>query len=1054
MKRISLTILFLLLLAGRLHDSKAATKPSSEKETDTFVNSLGMKFVRIEAGSFLMGQKEGGDWDERSVHRVAITGPFWMAVTEVTNAQYEQFDCDHHKHRGKLGFSKQDDEAVVFVSWHDAVKFCEWLSKKEDKPYRLPTEAEWEYGCRAGTTTAYHTGNSLPKEFHENARISWFPDPAHSRKDAEPVPLTVGRTMPNPWGLLDMHGNVEEWCSDWYGPYSQDAQTDPVGFESGDFKVTRGGSHSTEILFLRSANRLAALPDDKSWLIGFRVVLGQMPDTKPFSVPSPPLNRQNVEQRIPDDLDKGPDTDKPYFKGPIEYVKIPPGSNGPMYSEHNHDPALVDCPNGDLLAIWYSCRDEPGRELAILASRLRYGAEDWEPASGFWDAPDRNDHAPALWFDGRDKIYHFNGLSAAATWGNLATVMRISTDSGATWSKAKLINPEHGLRHMPVESVFQTREGFIILPCDAVTGGNGGTAVHVSHDGGSTWADPGAGKPDPNFAEGSTGAWVAGIHAGVVQLRDGSLMAFGRGNNINGRMPTSISKDMGRTWTYSASEFQPISGGQRLILRRLYEGPILFISFADRKKGMIMPDAAGKQNRVYGMFAALSFDEGGTWPCKRLVTAGGPARKLDGGGNTGLFTMDETHAEPGGYLAATQTPNELIHLISSKQYYVFNPAWLKQLTPTAETEKPQKPDYSFVPGVVIDHSSAATGRYLGSPSLAVLPNGHYIASHDFFGPQTKEDCTAVFRSKDAGKTWEKLTELNGQYWSTIFVHKGALYLLGTSTHNGYVVIRRSTDGGLTWTAPKDQNTGLLVAQGEYHCAPVPVVTHKGRIWRAMEDRYPQKGWGSNLRSFVMSAPVDADLLKADSWTLSNRLSFDQKWPGTAWLEGNIVITPQNKLVNILRIECKDAEKAAIVHVSEDSKSVSFNPDKDFIDFFGGSNKFTIRYDGLTKRYWSLVNKQRNPTAYRNILMLVSSGDLRSWKVESIILHHPDSEKHAFQYIDWLFEGKDIIAVSRTAYDDGLGGAHTAHDANYITFHRIRNFRELTLEENHSNNKKE
>ncbi len=196
-----------------------------------------------------------------------------MAATEVTNAQYEQFDPEHRELRGKLGFSKQDDEAVVFVRWHDAVKFCEWLSKKEDKSYRLPTEAEWEHACRAGTTTAYHTGDSLPKEFHKNARISWFPDPSRSRKNAEPVPLTVGRTIPNPWGLFDMHGNVEEWCCDWYGPCARAAQTDPVGRVGGDFKVTRGGSHSTEMLFLRSANRLATLPEDKSWLIGFRIVL-------------------------------------------------------------------------------------------------------------------------------------------------------------------------------------------------------------------------------------------------------------------------------------------------------------------------------------------------------------------------------------------------------------------------------------------------------------------------------------------------------------------------------------------------------------------------------------------------------------------------------------------------------------------------------------------------------------------------------------------------------------------------------------------------------------
>jgi len=1006
---------------------------------DTFVNSLGMKFVRIEPGPFRMGQEEGGDWDEQPVHPVRISKPFFMAVTEVTNAQYEQFDPKHRPFRGKLGYSKRDDEAVVFINWYEANQFCQWLSQKEGKPYRLPTEAEWEYACRAGTTTAYHTGDSLPKEFHKNVGMSWFPDPARRRKGADPVPLVVAQTPPNPWGLFDMHGNVEEWCSDGYGPYEPTAQTDPVGRIDGDFKVTRGGSHSTEISFLRSANRLAALPEDKSWLIGFRVVLGDIPKTEPLPVPTPAMNRQNVNQQFRPDWSKGPDPDQPYFKGPIEYVKIPPGSDGPMYSRHNHDPALVDCPNGDLLAIWYSCRNEPGRELTILASRLRYGVEQWEPASVFWDAPDRNDHAPAFYSDGWGTIYHFNGLSAAATWGNLATVMRTSTDSGATWSTARLINPEHGLRHMPVESVFRTREGFILLPCDAVTGGRGGTSVHISRDQGDTWVDPGAGRPNPTFRAGTTGAWIAGIHAGVTQLKDGRLMAFGRGDNIDGRMPMSISEDMGKNWTYSASEFPPLGGGQRLILKRLQQGPILFVSFTDRKRGLMIRDPQGLDRRVFGMFAALSFDEGKTWPVKRLITDGGPAREIDGGGNTGKFIMDQTHAEPRGYLAATQTPDGLIHLISSKQYYTFNLAWLQQ----GADVQPSRNGVNWpVPGVVIDYSPAKTKKYIGSPSIAALPNGRYVASHDFFGPGTKMDRTAVFRSENAGKTWRKLTELDGQFWSSLFVHKEALYIIGTSRQYGQVVIRRSADGGQNWTIPNDEQSGLLMSEGQYHCAPVPVVVHDGRIWRAMEDRNPPEGWGTNFRAFVMSADVDADLLKADSWTVSNRSRFDQAWPGRAWLEGNIVVTPQNTLVNILRVENKEEELAAVAHVNQDGKSVIFDPEKDFIRFYGGTNKFTIGFDAVTNRYWSLVNKEKEPQAYRNNLVLVSSPDLRTWTVESVILRHPDSMNHAFQYIDWLFEGDDIIAVSRTAFDDGRGGAHRAHDANYLTFHRIENFRDL------------
>jgi len=636
-----------------------------------YANSIGMEFVRIKSGNFLMGNDaklpeeltEGkphtarGDFDERPVHRVTISQSFYIGIHEVTNAQYEQFDPKHGNLRGKLGFSSADDEAVVFVSWHDAVNFCEWLSEKDNLPYRLPTEAEWEYACRAGSTTAFHVGDSLPKEFHKYVGRSWFPDPDRHHKD-EVVSLTVGQNIPNAWGIYDMHGNVEEWCYDWYSTYEAGDQVDPVGRGDGDFRVTRGGSHSTELYYLRSANRMGTLPEDKSWLIGFRVVIGEMPDTKPLPVEKPSQYQTNVSQSRPSksDIDMG----KPYFNGPRKYVKVPPESSGIMFSHHNHDPAIVACPNGDLLAIWYSCYEESGRELTQLASRLRYGEEEWEQASLFWDAPDRNDHAPALWFDGEDTIYHFSGLSAAATWGNTATIMRTSRDNGVTWSKARLINPEHRTRQMPVESVFRTREGYIILPCDAVTGGQGGTAIHISKDGGLTWNDPG-GK-------------TAGIHAGIIQLDDGRLMALGRGDNIDGKMPKSVSSDMGKTWTYSASEFQPITSGQRLVLLRLREGSIFFSSFG---KDMEINDIYGKKKVVSGLFGALSFDEGETWDIKKLMTDSKPDHQVEAMDGH-LFTMSADNAEPAGYLSICQSADGIIHLISSRQHYSFNLAWLKE----------------------------------------------------------------------------------------------------------------------------------------------------------------------------------------------------------------------------------------------------------------------------------------------------------------------------------------------------------------------------------------
>jgi formylglycine-generating enzyme required for sulfatase activity len=647
-------------------------------ENASFVNSLGMKLVRIEPGTFSMGGSAdatvaaAGRWDEAPRHEVTISQPFFMGATEVTNSQYEQFDPPHKQMRGKLGFSKEDDEAVVFVSWDDAVAFCEWLSDRESKPYRLPTEAEWEYACRAGTTTPYHTGETLPKTFHKNVKISWYP----GRKSGnDVVPLQVGKTPPNAWGLFDVHGNVEEWCRDWYGPYAAGAQTDPVGRAEGDFRVTRGGSHSTPLEYLRSANRSGTLPEDKSWLIGFRVVQAEMPATELLPAPAAPLNARHVSQKVPSDPGERPDPKQPYFDGPRQFVKQPPADDCPVFNRHNHCPALVNCANGDLLAIWYTCRTEPGRELGIIASRLPYGAKEWQVASSFWDAPDRNDHASALWVDEQGKLYHFNGLSAAATWGSLATIMRTSTDHGATWSKARLIMPEHGLHHMPVESVIRTREGAILVPCDAVPGGAGGSAVLVSRDNGQTWVDPGEDAPAPDFSAGSKGAWIAGIHAGFVQLSDGRLMAFGRGNNIDGRMPMSISGDEGKTWTYSASPFPPISGGQRLAILRLKEGPILFCSFGRQVR---CRDAAGSEQVGSGLFAALSIDDGRSWRIQRLITDGGPPRTVDGGGNTGRFTMSATSAEPRGYLSICQTPNGVIHLISSKQHYAFNLAWLKK----------------------------------------------------------------------------------------------------------------------------------------------------------------------------------------------------------------------------------------------------------------------------------------------------------------------------------------------------------------------------------------
>jgi formylglycine-generating enzyme required for sulfatase activity len=638
-------------------------------------NSLGMEFSRIAPGSFDMGESvspiphsltsmltyvgaahhvRNGDFDEKPVHRVSITKPFLMATHEVTNAQYEQFDPGHRKLRGNRG----DHEAATMVSWHDAVAFAQWLSKREGRNYRLPTEAEWEYACRAGTRGLYSTGDTLPPPFQKNVRNSAFDEPA------DIVDTTVGRTPPNAWGLYDMHGNVEEWVADWYGPYAPGAQADPVGRADGDFRVVRGGSHGTLLFYLRSANRMGFPPEVRSGITGFRLV-----QADPVATPPLPAIRPAAAPP-PGPAPRPPDPSKPHFRGPRPFVRIPPDSHGPLFSHHNHDTAIAEMPNGDLLAIWYTCVQERGRELAVASSRLRPGAAEWEPARPFFDAPDRNDHAPSLWFDGASTVYHFNGLGIAGRWAPVAIAMRTSTDSGYTWSKPRLINPLFDFRGMLAESTFRAQDGSIVVAAD-ISKSYGQTdrqrsTVWISRDEGGTWHNP----------EGV----IPGVHAAVVQLKDGRLMALGRGENVDGRMPMSFSSDMGRTWTTQASAFPGITGGQRAVLHRLKDGGILFCGFAKDVRTL-----APVTNRYEtNIFAAVSYDEGRTWPHRRIVGSG-PDRAvftLD----QGRIRMNDHLSEPVGYLSVTEDRNQVIHLISSINHYEFNAAWVRQGQPEGSGE--------------------------------------------------------------------------------------------------------------------------------------------------------------------------------------------------------------------------------------------------------------------------------------------------------------------------------------------------------------------------------
>lgn len=360
---------------------------------------------------------------------------------------------------------------------------------------------------------------------------------------------------------------------------------------------------------------------------------------------------------------------------------------------------------------------------------------------------------------------------------------------------------------------------------------------------------------------------------------------------------------------------------------------------------------------------------------------------------------------------------------------------------------------SVPPGVIINYIPKSTGIYVGSPSICILPNGDYVASHDEFGPKSSEwqsAKTRIFTSADKGVTWKQIGLIDGQFWSNLFYHNDALYIMGTNKHHGNFIIRRSMDNGKTWTVPFDTKNGLLL-EGEYHTAPVPIIIHNGRIWRAVEYATAKSTkWGERYSATVLSAPVNADFMNAKNWTRSNSLPFDATYLNgsfKAWLEGNTVVSRTGKILNILRVHAPDKteEYCAIVNVDKRGNNISFDKDN-FFKMPGASKKFTIRYDKHSDKYWSLVNYVLDPNKgiqndkVRNCVALVSSVDLKKWTVNKILISHPDHLKHGFQYVDWLIEGENIIYVSRTSYDDKDGGADNYHNANYMTFNIVKNFR--------------
>ncbi len=241
---------------------------ASAQEPKVLTNSIGMKLVAIPAGSFVMGSsnQEKGRGDDEHLRKITLTRGLYLGAYAVTQEQWQAvMGVNPSLFRGAKSLP------VETVSWHDCQAFCKKLSEREKKKYRLPTEAEWEYACRAGTSTPYHFGATLSTDqANYNGNFTYG---AGTKGVFRARTTPVGTFPANAWGLYDMHGNVSQWCQDWHGGYARTDLTDPQGPKAGKERVLRGGSWSNHPIFCRSANRNFAPPDTRIEFYGLRICL-------------------------------------------------------------------------------------------------------------------------------------------------------------------------------------------------------------------------------------------------------------------------------------------------------------------------------------------------------------------------------------------------------------------------------------------------------------------------------------------------------------------------------------------------------------------------------------------------------------------------------------------------------------------------------------------------------------------------------------------------------------------------------------------------------------
>lgn len=656
---------------------------------EAFTNSIGMRMLPVRAGTFQMGEANAtppktfevpmylqrGDWDEHPVHAVTLTKPYLLAETEVTAEQFQQFRPGYQANPATAPYA-------TGVSWDDAVAFCAWLSQKEGRHYRLPTEAEWEYAARAGTTTLFSSGDSVPAPGAANA-----------------------------WGFKNMHAGPGEWCLDWHAEYSPDAQTDPVGPKTGWARVVRGGGlDKSTPYYYRSANRggmppnfpplpleeiramgvgsaanshdpkgagqqrsgeykseflyqsftRSVLNNQGNHHIGFRVVCAPAV-AAPRAAGWTSYAQQGVRQSGPSAA-IGPNPARPYFRKRY-LLPTPPENTDPRklaihralgwprgMLRHMHSPGLEVAGNGDVLFISFTSVGELDPDVALLTTRLRFGADEWDAPDLFLDLPDVDDHAPMLWNDA-GRLWFFWGSNRLDAGFPFQWIT--SDDHGATWSSVHFplfTTPVGGHSAQPITSAFRDAAGGIHVASDAI---GPESVLWASEDNGQTWRDPG----------GRSG----GRHTAFVPMRDGRILGMGgKSSNIEGFMPKSISSDGGKTYTVTKTPMAHLGSNQRPSMIRLASGRLFMAGDYQSEKGVVPPGGTAR-----GCYVALSDDDGETWLFRKL-----PGTQL----HEDAARAKQMGGDTLGYSVCRQAPNGIIHLIATMTepclHYELNEAWI------------------------------------------------------------------------------------------------------------------------------------------------------------------------------------------------------------------------------------------------------------------------------------------------------------------------------------------------------------------------------------------